>query len=74
MHQVNVRRVNRGLRPVDLPPECLQRLASAVAAAIAGANATQPLLGPALFLRANCLLVTGNEPSACFPAGLAPPG
>ncbi len=72
-NQVNVRRVNRGLAPLELPPEYLQRLQAALDAAVAFPGSAQPLLGPALFLLANQLLVTENVSSVRFPAGLPPP-
>jgi hypothetical protein len=71
--QVNVRRVNRGLAPLELPPEYLQRLQAASATAIATVFLTRPLLGPALFLQANRLLLTENASPVRFPAGLPPP-
>ena len=71
--QVNVRRVNRGLAPLQLPPDYLQRLQAALDRAIAFPASAQPLLGPALFLLANRFLVTRNNSPARFPAGLPPP-
>jgi len=73
-HKINVPRVNRGLRPMDLPPEYLQRLESALSRALSWVGSAQPLLGPALFLQASRLGLTTSPAPLGVPAGLAPPG
>ena len=72
--QVNQRRCNRGLPPLAFPPEYLQRVQAALSRAVSRVGSAQPLLGPALFLRANCLLMAGSETPAGVSAGLPSPG
>ena len=73
-HKINVRRVHRGLPPVELPPEYLQCLEAALSRALSWVGSAQPLLGPALFLKGARFGLTTSPAPLGAPAGLPPPG
>ena len=73
--KVNVALANRGLAQVDVPPECSQASERMVASLQYTGKFDQPPVGPALFLRANHLIVEwdgvrrGLVASALSPSG-----
>ncbi len=71
--QVNQRRLNQGLEPLELPPEYWQRLQAAGPAFAELVGGAQQEPASVLFLEGHCLRLSREEFARRFGVGMPPP-